>query len=71
MSSVSVERTTGRGTKGFRGRRLPRLIALLGGTTTLADCIVAIRYLIDRRHMVQEPAIEEYERTFARKIGIR
>jgi perosamine synthetase len=49
----------------------PRLLTQLGGTTTLADCLVAIRYLLNPRHLVQGPLIAEYERAFARRIGVR
>jgi dTDP-4-amino-4,6-dideoxygalactose transaminase len=49
------------------GRCLPPL----GGTTTLADCLVALRYLADARYLVQGPAIAEYERAFARQVGVR
>ena len=51
--------------------RLPRLNALLGGTTTLGDCTVAIRYLVSPGHLVQGPAITEFERAFAQTIGVR
>jgi perosamine synthetase len=50
---------------------IPRRLALLGGTTNLGDCLVAMRYLADRRRMVQGPEIAAYERAFARKIGVR
>jgi dTDP-4-amino-4,6-dideoxygalactose transaminase len=48
-----------------------RHLALLGGTTTLADCLVAIRYLAGRRRLIQGPAIREYERAFAGQVGVR
>ncbi len=47
-----------------------RNIALFGGTTSLADCMVAIRYLCGRRNLIRGPAIDEYEKAFARKIGV-
>ncbi|MDQ3855902.1 MAG: DegT/DnrJ/EryC1/StrS aminotransferase family protein [Chloroflexota bacterium] len=50
---------------------LPRRVALLGGTTTLADCAVAARYLADPRGLVKGPAIEEYEECFAQTVGVR
>lgn len=48
-----------------------RRIALLGGTTTAADCMVALRSLIDFRNLIRGSAIEEYEDAFARTIGVR
>jgi perosamine synthetase len=59
-----------------RGRRrvalgLPRLLALLGGTTTLTDCLVALGYLADPRRSVRGPSILAYEQAFAREIGVR
>jgi dTDP-4-amino-4,6-dideoxygalactose transaminase len=53
--------------------RMPghRHLALLGGTTTVADCLVAIRYLVDPRQLTQGPALKAYERAFARQIGVR
>lgn len=48
-----------------------RRTALLGGTTTLADVLLAMRYLVDIRKLVKGPAIAEYEQAFARKIGVR
>ncbi len=56
------------------GRRRPegaRRLALLGGTTTWVDCVVALRYLIDFRRLVTGPAIAEYEQAFAQRIGVR
>ncbi len=47
-----------------------RNIALFGGTTNLADCLVAIRYLCGWRKLLQGPIIEEYEKAFARTIGV-
>jgi len=48
-----------------------RNIALFGGTTNLADCMVAVRYLCGQRHLIRGPAIEEYEKAFTRKIGVQ
>ncbi len=48
-----------------------RRIALLGGTTTLEDCMVALRYLVNPWQLVQGSAIAEYEQAFARQIGVR
>ena len=51
--------------------RLRRHIALLGGTTTVGDCLVALRYLVDPRRLTRGPAIDVYEREFARRVGVR
>jgi perosamine synthetase len=51
------------------GRR--RCLATLGGTTTLADCLVALRHLADPRALIRGPALAEYEQAFARQIGVR
>ena len=48
-----------------------RHIALLGGTTTAADCLVAFRHLVDSRRLTRGPAIDAYEREFARRVGVR
>jgi dTDP-4-amino-4,6-dideoxygalactose transaminase len=53
------------------GRRLPRRVGLLGGTTTWADCLVAAYYLANPRHLVQGAAIAEFEAAFARQVGVR
>lgn len=54
-----------------RRTRLPRRVALLGGTTNLGDCLVALRYLANPARMVQGAAIGDYERAFAERIGVR
>src|SRR5437588_1050770 len=68
MRQVIVEQATARKSGGLR---LARRVALLGGTTTLEDCLVALRYLANPRQLVQGSAIAEYEQTFARQIGVR
>jgi perosamine synthetase len=55
----------------FRWINHPRLVGLLGGTTTLNDCLIALRHLIYRNELVQGPAIMNYERAFAKMIGVR
>jgi hypothetical protein len=47
-----------------------RRLALLGGTTTLGDCPVALRYMADPRKMIDGPVIEEYEQDFACQVGV-
>lgn len=48
-----------------------RRIALLGGTTTTADCRIALRHLTDPRLLVRGPSIAAYEQTFAARLGVR
>jgi perosamine synthetase len=48
-----------------------RRVALLGGTTTWGDCLLALRYVVDPRRLVRGPAISRYEQAFARRIGVR
>ena len=48
-----------------------RRVALIGGTTTFEDCMVALRRLLYPRQLVQGPDIAEYECAFARLIGAR
>jgi len=49
-----------------RGRRL----SLLGGTAGKRECLAAVKYLCGMRAMTRGPAIAEYERTFAGKVGV-
>lgn len=60
----------GFGTRSFIGY-IPRLVAKLGGTTNLRDIFVAIALLINRRKLIKGTAITEYEKAFARQIGVR
>jgi perosamine synthetase len=48
-----------------------RRVPLIGGTTTLDDCLVALGYLTHPRQLVNGDAIAEFERAFAQKIGVR
>jgi perosamine synthetase len=66
--SVAPRRSAG---SNLRSPRLPhRRLGLLGGTTTWGDVRVAARCLLDGRSLIEGPAIEEYERVFAREIGV-
>jgi perosamine synthetase len=49
---------------------LSRRVALLGGTTTLADCLVGAGYLLNSKRLTRGSAIRPYEREFARTIGV-
>ncbi len=55
------------------GRRslLQRRVALLGGTTTWSDCLVALRHLLNPQALIHGSAIQEYEDAFARRVGAR
>ena len=70
MVAVAAKDTPRRLQGSARRGGTPRMVALLGGTTTLADCFVGLRHLLDRRELVRGPAIAEYEREFARRIGV-
>jgi perosamine synthetase len=48
-----------------------RLIAPIGGTTTRADCVTALRQLRAVNRLVDGPAIADYERAFAQRVGVR
>jgi perosamine synthetase len=50
---------------------MPRRIAMLGGTTTLADCLTAVYFLSCPQRLVRGPVIEAYEKVFARQVGVR
>lgn len=47
-----------------------RRLALLGGTTSAADCLVALRHLLGGR-LVDGPALTRYEAAFAAAAGTR
>lgn len=47
-----------------------RTVALLGGTTSLADCLVALAYLMSPFRLVEGGRLREYERAFASEIGV-
>lgn len=48
-----------------------RRVALLGGTTTFTDILIAAGLMVNPVRLVRGPAIREYERAFARRIGVR
>jgi len=47
-----------------------RLIAMLGGTVQGRDCLTALTYLVRPGAMIRGAAIAEYERAFARQVGV-
>ncbi len=71
MRRVRFDKTAGHTTGSPLAMRRSRRVALLGGTGTLADCLVASYYLANPRRLIRGPAITEYERAFARRIGVR
>ena len=71
MKQIAERSTTSPSTSTRRRKLSLRRVALIGGTTTFADCLVALRYLVDPRQLVQGPAITEYEQALARLIGVR
>ncbi|MDQ3854768.1 MAG: DegT/DnrJ/EryC1/StrS aminotransferase family protein, partial [Chloroflexota bacterium] len=70
MANASIERTTDCVTARSCVKGVSRRVALLGGTTTLADCLVAMRYLANAHGLVHGGAIAAYEQAFARQIGV-
>lgn len=69
MASVETER----GASSAAGARHDgsRHLALLGGTTTFADCLVAIRYLLEGRRLIRGQSIRAYEQAFAELVGVQ
>jgi perosamine synthetase len=49
--------------------RAPRT-ALLGGTTTAADCLAAAAHLLHARRLVDGPELAQFERAFAAQVGV-
>lgn len=48
-----------------------RLVALLGGTTSLGDCLAAASFLVRPHRLISGPALRRYELAFAEYIGVR
>src|SRR5690348_377064 len=71
MEHIVVEQTTNRSTTSLLDKFAARRVALIGGTTTFADCLAALRYLAHPPQLIQGSAIAEYEQAFARQIGVR
>jgi len=71
MNHIVVEQPAEQNTRELRHRPSTRRVALIGGTTTFEDCLVALRYLVHARQLVDGEAIAEFERAFARQIGAR
>jgi perosamine synthetase len=71
LEYAGLARVTERIIRGLSARRPRRCLATLGGTTTLADCVVALRYLSDPRKLIRGPAVASYEQAFAQQVGVR
>lgn len=69
MEALQKQQTDQRMGLPHRRSGLPRLLGQLWGSTTFGDILAAARYVIDRKALVQGPAIEVYERAFARQVG--
>jgi len=50
---------------------LPRCLAQLGGATSWADCLTALRHLMTPFHALRGPQIAHYEESFGSRIGVR
>src|SRR5258708_8312798 len=71
MTYIIVEQKIDRRIKDRHHKIAARRVALIGGTTTFADCLVALRYMDDPLQLVEGSAIVEYEQAFAQYIGVR
>lgn len=71
IDTITVEQIEMSVSSKSAGISLPRLVPFLGGTTNWGDCLTALRYLANYRQMIQGPVIHEYEKAFARKLGVR
>lgn len=71
MKHMVIERATAYSTRRLRHKLSTRRVALIGGTTTLEDCMIALGYLVHPRQLVDGEAIAEFERAFAKQIGVR
>ena len=50
--------------------RTGRRLGLLGGTTTIGDCLVAARFLLQGDSLIDGPCVQAYEEAFARQVGV-
>lgn len=71
MEHTIIERRADHKTRDLSHEVTARRVALIGGTTTFDDCLVALRYLADPRQLVQGAVIAEYEHAFAQQVGVR
>src|SRR6266536_720233 len=71
MKHIVIEQAPDETTRELHARASPRRVALIGGTTTFDDCLVALRYLAHPRELVAGNAVADFERAFAQHIGVR
>jgi len=71
MKHIVIEQAPDETTRELHARASPRRVALIGGTTTFDDCLVALRYLAHPRELVDGNAVADFERAFAQHIGVR
>ena len=71
MKHIAARRTSFNKPRSLFPKGAVRRLPIHGGTTTLTDCLVALRYLADPRKLVHGPAIIEYEQAFAKQVGVR
>jgi perosamine synthetase len=71
MASVSATEPVRTRSIGPLQRLAPRCVGPIGGTTTLADCVVAARYLASANSLIRGSEIADYEAAFARTVGAR
>ena len=50
---------------------MSRRVAMLGGTTSIGDCVSAAAFLLKPHRLVRGPSVREYESAFADYIGTR
>jgi perosamine synthetase len=48
-----------------------RRVAMLGGTTSLGDCVVAAAFLLRPNRVVHGPSVQRYESAFAKYVGVQ
>jgi perosamine synthetase len=53
-----------------RNHSMSRRVAMIGGTTSLGDCVSALAFLLKPHRLVHGPAIRQYEAAFADYLGV-
>jgi len=66
-SNVAARASAGGSRPGGARRR----VALLGGSTSLVDCLTALGYLLTPHRLIDGPALRRYEAAFAEYVGVR
>ena len=60
MKHIVIEQAPDETTRELHARASPRRVALIGGTTTFDDCLVALRYLAHPRELVDGNAVADF-----------